>query len=104
MPIGPFLPALLLTLSSTLSPLNFDHRLPTTAVIKLKPEPSPLLKTHHLPFLQLPFQQHSSPLPPCLALIEKNMQDHFPGLIFNSILTAAADEVIYYPAGSMLTC
>jgi len=31
------------------------------------------------------------------------MQDHLPGLIFNSVLTAAANEVIYYPAGSMLT-
>lgn len=104
MPIESFLPALLLTLSSDLSPLNFDHQLPTTAVIKLRPEPSPLLKIHHLPFLQIPFQQHSSLLPHCLGLPEKNMQDHFPGLIFNSILTAAADEVIYYPAGSMLTC
>lgn len=95
---------LLLTLLSALSPLNFDHRLPKTVVIKLKPEPSPLIKTHHLPFVQIKFQQQSSPGSPFFGSVKKSVQDHLPELIFNSVLTAAANEAIYYPAGSMLMC
>lgn len=71
MPSGSSLFGLLLTLQSALNSLNFDHQLPTTALIKAKPELSILIKTQHLPFLQIRFQQHSSPLPPCLALPEK---------------------------------
>lgn len=62
---------LLLTLLSALSPLNFDHRLPKTVVIKLKPEPSPLIKTHHLPFVQIKFQQQSSPGSPFFGSAKK---------------------------------